>query len=288
MSMGSVIREKRTALGMTQEQLAEKMGVSFETISYWENDEYMPKAGKLVTLAGALQTRVGVLFEDNEEPDYSTPQNDRLFDENHMITYLKSALKDMPQSYAALDFARRVHEGQYRKGRNGGSSDVMYINHPCTMACHCLAMGINDDDIIAAALLHDAVEDGIIRDAQNPEGRHVTIDDLPVGETVRHAVDLLTKKSDRVHDDQYLAEYFEAIAEDRTAAFVKVLDRCNNLSTMATAFDDAKIHEYIEETERYIMPVLDVVKHSYRELNDAAFLMKYHMKSLIEAMKRPV
>lgn len=40
--MQSEIKSRRTALGMTQEELAKKMGVSHITVSRWERGETLP------------------------------------------------------------------------------------------------------------------------------------------------------------------------------------------------------------------------------------------------------
>ena len=42
--MQSEIKTKRTALGMTQEDLAEKLGVSHITVSRWERGDTLPRA----------------------------------------------------------------------------------------------------------------------------------------------------------------------------------------------------------------------------------------------------
>ena len=43
--------------------------------------------------------------------------------------------------------------------------------------------------------------------------------------------------------------------------------------------------QYIEETEEYILPLIDVLKHNYPEYSDLAFLTKYQLTSLIETIK---
>lgn len=42
MEIGSVIREKRTAQGLTQEQVATALGVSAPAVSKWERGETLP------------------------------------------------------------------------------------------------------------------------------------------------------------------------------------------------------------------------------------------------------
>jgi transcriptional regulator with XRE-family HTH domain len=49
----SRLREKR---GMTQPELAKKLGVKPGHISNWEHDKHVPKAGNLINLAVALRT----------------------------------------------------------------------------------------------------------------------------------------------------------------------------------------------------------------------------------------
>ncbi|MFQ5731246.1 MAG: HD domain-containing protein [Planctomycetaceae bacterium] len=54
----------------------------------------------------------------------------------------------------ALRFASRAHRDQVRK-----SSDVPYLSHPLAVAVILSRAGFDDDHVLAAALLHDVVED---------------------------------------------------------------------------------------------------------------------------------
>lgn len=73
---------------------------------------------------------------------------------------------------------------------------------------------------------------------------------------------------------------------NKIAAMVKILDRCNNVSHMAAAFSKEKLIEYISETEEFVFPLIDHVKHNYLEYYNAVFLLKYQMLSVMEALKR--
>lgn len=51
---------------------------------------------------------------------------------------------------------KEMHNGQMRKSMVAA---VPYRAHPLTLACHALAMGIVEDDVISGLLLHDVLED---------------------------------------------------------------------------------------------------------------------------------
>ena len=54
MNLGKNIQHLRKQKKITQEQLAEMMSVSRQTISKWEADEVIPELDKIVTLSNAL------------------------------------------------------------------------------------------------------------------------------------------------------------------------------------------------------------------------------------------
>lgn len=63
------IGERRRALGLTQAQLAERLGVDTETLSRFERGKHAPTLKNLIRLAGLLQTTVAdLLAEDGQRP----------------------------------------------------------------------------------------------------------------------------------------------------------------------------------------------------------------------------
>ena len=50
-SIGKTIKELRKSRGLTQEELAEKIGVTAQAISKWENESGMPDLSQIVPLA---------------------------------------------------------------------------------------------------------------------------------------------------------------------------------------------------------------------------------------------
>ena len=51
---GSLIRELRNRLGLTQEKMAARLGVTFPTINRWENDRAKPSPLALKQIEGLL------------------------------------------------------------------------------------------------------------------------------------------------------------------------------------------------------------------------------------------
>ena len=66
MTIGEKIYTLRTKNGMTQEQLAENMGVSRQAISKWESDVSVPELGKLKSLANLFRVTLDELM--GQEP----------------------------------------------------------------------------------------------------------------------------------------------------------------------------------------------------------------------------
>ena len=71
MSLGRRIRLCRQQLGLSQEGLAEKVGVHANTIRKWEKGITTPDAETLATLANALQTTITSLYEGKESNNNS-------------------------------------------------------------------------------------------------------------------------------------------------------------------------------------------------------------------------
>ena len=54
---GGYIRELRKSEGLTQKELADKLGVSFQAVSKWEKGDALPDTGIILDLCEALGTK---------------------------------------------------------------------------------------------------------------------------------------------------------------------------------------------------------------------------------------
>lgn len=63
MEVGKAIRSLRAESGMSQEELAEKVFVSRQTISNWENDKFYPDVQSLSLIADVFGTSIDNLVK---------------------------------------------------------------------------------------------------------------------------------------------------------------------------------------------------------------------------------
>lgn len=269
MSIGTNIKKYRELRGLTQEKLAEQLDVTFQAVSSWERDEYRPELDTFRKLTEILEVPSTWILEDGRET-FTTKEV--IYNWEHMKTFVKSTALTlgMSDTLKAVNFAVDAHEGQTRK-----KSDIPYIYHPLNMACHALSMGIKDDAVIAAILLHDVVEDC-----------GVTCEDLPVGDEARELVRLMTHENTNDENrDEVMTRYFGAIATDPKAALIKCIDRCNNLTTMSWGLSRDRIYRTIRETEKYFPALLRALKET-AEYSNAYWLLKYQIESMLDIYKR--
>ena len=269
MSIGSNIKSLREERGYTQEKLGVALDVSFQAVSSWERDEYKPDTDKLIRLAELFDVSVSAIAEERHK---AFKTKEVIYDWEHMKTYVKTTAKNLKlkNTLKAVEYAVEAHKGQKRK-----KSVVPYIYHPLNLACHALAMDIVDDEIVAACLLHDVIEDC-----------KKTLEDLPVNDETKELVRLLTCEKPNDEDrERVLNDYYNDIAANPKAALVKCLDRCNNLTTMSWGLSRDRIYRMIKETEEYYPVLLKVIKDT-SEYNNAAWLLKYQMESMLDIYKR--
>ena len=269
--IGERIKAARKTKGLSQEALGEKLGVSFQAVSSWETGKFLPDSEHLPQLAEVLDLSLDSLFTEYDRPWQLKPMNSNF---SHMFTFVKgrAQMLNMPQTLSLLDILRSAHGGQSRDSLYG--FDTSYMVHPLTMACHALAMGLQEDDIIAACLAHDMVEDSDLR-----------LSDLPVGDRVREVVRLVSYNTYDESRPDLDDVYFENIRKNPLACLIKCLDRVNNMAGMADAFSRKRMAKYTAFTDKYYPEILDVVK-KVQKWNNAWWLLRYQLTTMTETFKR--
>lgn len=63
------LKKRRLAAGLSQKDLAERLGIVQSAISAWESGEKMPRASQLPALAFALRCTIDDLYREEDAPD---------------------------------------------------------------------------------------------------------------------------------------------------------------------------------------------------------------------------
>ena len=185
---------------------------------------------------------------------------------NKEVLFLKGYLngKNFNRALKAINIAEEYHAKMYRR------SGEPFVSHPIRIANALVSLGVDDENILIVSILHDVLEDTLITREELLE---------IFSEDIVQSIELLTKQKGLDNDC-----YYENIRLNPISSIVKIADRCHNVSTMYF-FDENKIKLYIEETEKYIIPLCSFVSNKYPELSNYAYYMKYHIESILETTK---
>ena len=106
-TMGQIIRRLRRERGMTQEELAEILGVTFQAVSKWENDTGMPDISQVVPLASVFGVTTDTILGVGEtSSDVDAMQI--------WTNAMKNTRYGAPETYiAAFNVLRDVIDGKY-------------------------------------------------------------------------------------------------------------------------------------------------------------------------------
>jgi len=65
-TFGENIKRERKLCGLTQQELADKIGIKQQQLSQWENNKFEPTVSSIVALAKALDVSFDDLFDGIE------------------------------------------------------------------------------------------------------------------------------------------------------------------------------------------------------------------------------
>lgn len=102
-SVGKRIRLRRTGLGLSQEKLAEALGLTFQQVQKYEKGANRVGASRLFDLARVLQVPVEYFFEDlPPHPSADQPGQDAVPDAPNGDEELKRETLDLVQAYNTI------------------------------------------------------------------------------------------------------------------------------------------------------------------------------------------
>lgn len=139
----------------------------------------------------------------------------------------------------AMELGRKIHCGFRKDGKTPEFMHQIQIFHYLRTLESSLQF---PEDTYVAAFLHDSKED--YEHAAGLMAEHdFTANSL-------QAIDLLNKNG------RTMEGYFTGLQFDPVASIVKCADRAHNMSTMTGVFTREKQHRYMEEVEKYFMPMI--------------------------------
>lgn len=176
--------------------------------------------------------------------------------------------KEFHSTLSAIEFALKWHKGLRKDGSPEFSHQIDIMSYIRTLE----GSVQNLERCLTITALHDVVED-----------YDVTLEEIndEFGAAVALAVEKLTKPKDK----SLLAAHFSAIANDIDASIVKGADRIHNHSTMVGPFSPEKRLSYIEETERWILPMLKEARRNFTVQEPAYENMKLVLNTQIKLIR---
>ena len=139
----------------------------------------------------------------------------------------------------AITFAFDAHQGQTRKG-----SSESYIIHPLRVLSSLIKLGIDDVDLLCAAVLHDTVEDCDVTIEQ--------IADL-FGQEIAEIVDILTEDKTLERSKRKELTRVKIASAPAKVKLIKAADRYDNLQGAFPSFwSEEKKQQYLKESKLLI------------------------------------
>ena len=90
-NVGDRIRRRRTELGLTQEHLAESLGISYQQVQKYETGANRISAGRLYQIARRLDSEIGYFFAGIETAADPGPAPERHADSRHNRATIEAA-----------------------------------------------------------------------------------------------------------------------------------------------------------------------------------------------------
>lgn len=172
----------------------------------------------------------------------------------------------LPETMRAATFAHEFHKGQRR------DDGADYVEHPIQVCLRLISHGIRDDEMLAAALLHDVLEDT------------ETSQDRLTAAFSRDVVDLVVALSKR--KDVKPEVYYAGLAGNARAAVIKAADRACNVCDMIHAYTPERLARYLEETRRYILPMMKAVRRTHLEFGDILVSLRDQIEGVLQVVEK--
>jgi transcriptional regulator with XRE-family HTH domain len=93
--MGERIASARIAVGLSQLELAENMGVKLSSVENWESDITSPRSNLLSRMSGILHVSILWLLAGTENHDFQEPNLEETANLNRKIQHAESLIEEL-------------------------------------------------------------------------------------------------------------------------------------------------------------------------------------------------
>ena len=130
-TMGEIIKTLRKEANLTQEELAEKIGVTSQAVSKWENNVGMPDISQVIPIVSVFGVSTDVLFGLNQNGVETDIENTKKITElpettnDKSIELWKELLKSYPGNNTIRFELARVYSCRKQKGDYAAAAELL-------------------------------------------------------------------------------------------------------------------------------------------------------------------
>ncbi len=265
MTIGEKILQLRTAVNISQEQLAEKISVSRQSVSKWEMDQALPQIDKVLQLCELFEISTDELLHDKisiQRKVAGEPYQNKYFG------------TDGFRGEANIDLTSMQ---AYRIGRFLG----WYYSSPlsgCTKSGYKPRIVVGKDTRRSSYMLEYSIVAGITASGADAYMLHVTTTPSVSYVTRQDEFDcgiMITASHNPFYDNgiKVINRYGEKLDDDTTALIEAYID--GDLKTLGVQGKDLPwacreklgcIVDYVAGRNRYVAYLISIASHSYKNL----------------------
>ncbi len=264
MTIGEKITKLRTTEGLSQEQLAEKVQVSRQSISKWEMDQALPQIDKVLLLCEIFGVSTDELLQDDIalKPSTLGSEGNKYFGTDGFRGEANRTLTSM-QAYKVGRFL-----GWYFSSKLSGCDKMGYRPR----------IVIGKDTRRSSYMLEYSIVAGITASGADAYMLHVTTTPSVSYVTRQDDFDcgiMITASHNPYYDNgiKVINRYGEKLDDNTTALIEAYID--GNLKTLGISGDDLPlahrekigcIVDYVSGRNRYLGYLISIASHSYKNL----------------------
>ena len=262
MKIGEKITHLRVAAGLSQEQLAEKIEVSRQSVSKWEMDQALPQIDKVLQLCELFDISTDQLLHDKIELPKEESEGNKYFGTDGFRGEANVGLTSM-HAYQVGRFL-----GWYYASELSG----------CTKANHRPKIVIGKDTRRSSYMLEYSIAAGLTASGADAYMLHVTTTPSVSYVTRQEEFDcgiMITASHNPFYDNgiKVINRYGEKLDDKTTALIEAYID--GNLKTLGVSGDDLPlatkdkigcIIDYSSGRNRYLGYLISIASHSYKNL----------------------